>query len=306
MCKLRREDFLSWSVAAILLTASGVTKAEHRHSATGWGLAVPEEAVNLPVPSSEGCPIETPDGLSLLIASNRDSFPNNDIWAADRPSIDAPFGEPRKLEQPISYDTSSEFCPFPAYGRSLLFVSTRADGCGGGDIYYSRQSPAGGWSEPVNLGCAPLGPNTMNTEYSPSIVETWYDTFLFFSTTGSGGDNDIHVSVLGSDGKFGPGHAVASLNSPQDDFMPNVRPKLGGFEVVFNSNRPSWGRGGAPAFGGQDVYASSARWLPYYWTSPINLGPNVNTAGNETRATLSGDGKRLHFGRDGDIYVSER
>ncbi len=29
-------------------------------------------------------------------------------------------------------------------------------------------------------------------------------------------------------------------------------------------------------------------------------------AGAEQRATLSRDGKRLYFGRNGDIYVSER
>src|SRR5690606_2121600 len=32
---------------------------------------------------NDGCPIETSDGLSLLIASNRED--PNDIWAADRP-----------------------------------------------------------------------------------------------------------------------------------------------------------------------------------------------------------------------------
>jgi hypothetical protein len=42
------------------------------------------------------------------------------------------------------------------------------------------------------------------------------------------------------------------------------------------------------------------------WSPPVNLGPNVNTAGNETRSSLSGDGERLHFGRDGEIYVSTR
>jgi hypothetical protein len=38
----------------------------------------------------------------------------------------------------------------------------------------------------------------------------------------------------------------------------------------------------------------------------VNAGSNVNTAAAETRASLSGDGERLHFGRLGDIYVSTR
>jgi hypothetical protein len=307
MRNLSVQETFGWVAAAVMLSGPGIANADHDRTAD-WGPAVPESGVNTTA-FAEGCPIETPDGLSLLIASNRSGFGVNDIWAADRPSIDSAFGEPRKLEPPVSYDSSSEFCPLPAFGRSLFFVSTRADGCsiGTGDIYYTRQSPAGGWSEPVNLGCAPLGPNTVGTEYSPSVVETWYGTFLFYSTNGGSGDNDIYVSVLGSDGKFGPGSVVASLSSPYEDFMPNVRPRdNGGFEIVFNSDRPTWGRKGEKAYGGQDVYTSTAWWLPGYWTSPTNLGPNVNTEASETRATLSSDGKRLHFGRSGDIYVSER
>ncbi len=42
------------------------------------------------------------------------------------------------------------------------------------------------------------------------------------------------------------------------------------------------------------------------WTAPRNLGDAVNTPGVEQRATLSADGRRLYFGRDGDIYVSSR
>lgn len=307
MRNLIRRGALGSLASAIMLTGPGIARADHWYSFPGWGLAVLEQGVNTEF--GEGCPIETPDGLSLLIASDR-SHPMmfNDIWAADRASIDLPFGAPRKLEAPVSYDNSSEFCPLPV-GRSLLFVSTRADGCGtsGGDIYRTRQSPAGGWSEPVNLGCAPLGPNTPDTEYSPSIIDTPYGTFLFFSTAANSGNQDIYVSVMGSDGQFGPGHVVASLSSPSQDFMPNVRRRVGGgFEIVFNSDRPTWGRNNTPAFGGQDVYTSTAWWLPFYWTPPVNLGSNVNTNASETRATLSGDGKRLHFGRSGDIYVSER
>jgi hypothetical protein len=56
----------------------------------------------------------------------------------------------------------------------------------------------------------------------------------------------------------------------------------------------------------QDVYTATRASTADSWSGPINLGPAVNTAGNETRSSLSGDGRRLHFGRDGDIFVSER
>ncbi len=260
----------------------------------------------------DGCPIETADGLSLLFASNRPGTTGgNDIWAADRASIGEPWGTPRNLGAPIN-TASADFCPTPVRGRSLLFVSERpADGtgptpCGGGDIYLSRQSPAGGWSTPVMLKCAPEGPNFPGAERSPSLVETRFGTFLFYSSTGNGGDHDIYMSRLGRDGQFGPGKVVEELSTEFDDVMPNVREREdGSFEIVFSSNRPTWGHGQA-AFGGQDVYYARSWWLTGAWSEPRNLGAAVNTAGVEQRATLSKDGKRLYFGRDGDIFMSTR
>jgi hypothetical protein len=76
-------------------------------------------------------------------------------------------------------------------------------------------------------------------------------------------------------------------------------------EIVFSSNRPTWGNGQA-AMGQQDVYIAYA-WSPHgRWSAPRNLGSAVNTAGVEQRSTLSNDGKRLYFGRDGDIFMSPR
>jgi hypothetical protein len=86
-----------------------------------------------------------------------------------------------------------------------------------------------------------------------------------------------------------------------EDQMPTVRRSAEvGFEITFNSNRPD-----PRAAGGQDVYHASAAFLPVRWSKPRNAGSNVNTAGNETRATLSYDRQRLYVGR-GDVYVSER
>src|SRR5690606_23858150 len=130
-----------------------------------------------------------------------------------RLAIDMPWQPPRKVEAAINHDVGNDFCPTP-FGRSLLFVSDRVteddDTCGdsvggAGDIYLSRQSPAGDWSDPVHLACAPDGPNTPGPERSPSLVETAYGTFLFYSTTGRYGDHDIFVSVMRDDGSFGKG-----------------------------------------------------------------------------------------------------
>ena len=307
----RRGRTLLAAAVAALTSASTLASGTQDPFQSAWSQAVAE--VNVNSPAADGCPIETADGLTLLIASTRPTgFGGNDIWAADRDSLTSPWQEPRNLGAPIN-TSAADFCPTPVYGRWLFFVSERAgDGigpapCGGGDMYLSRQSPAGGWSPPTMLKCAPEGPNFAGGERSPSLVQTWFGTFLFYSSNGGSGDQDIYVSRLGSDGNFGPGKVVAELSTPEfEDIMPNVRARDDGtFEIVFSSNRPTWGRSQA-AFGGQDVYTSRSWWPTGSWSAPRNLGDAVNTPGVEQRATLSRDGQRLHFGRDGDIYVSGR
>lgn len=307
---MRFATALITTTTCIALTAVAFAREPSAPTRPEWSTAVPVAEVNSP--QADGCPIESPDGKSLFIASARPGgLGGNDIWAADRDSIGAPFGTPRNLGAPINSPTA-DFCPTPVYGRSLLFVSDRpGDGtgptpCGGGDIYLSRQSPAGGWSPPVMLKCYPEGPNFPGAERSPSLVQTFLGTFLFYSSTGNGTQHDIYVSRMDRDGNFGPGKVVTELSTEFDDIMPNVRERADGmFEIVFASNRPTWGRGQA-AFGQQDIYISKSWWPTGGWSSPKNLGPEVNTAGVEQRSTLSHDGKRLYFGRDGDIYVSTR
>jgi hypothetical protein len=302
------------AAAAVWLMGTSVAQADGWRFGHAWPpvwrTAVKVEALSAPAPVADGCPIESADGLSLFIASNRsDTDPTvvgdpNNIWVSDRASIGAPWQPPQKIPQPISLAGPADFCPTPVRGRSLMFVSDRPGTgvCGGGDMYISRQSPAGGWSDPVMLGCSPNGPNTTGGERSPSLVETPYGTFLFYSTNGTTGHQDIHYSVMRKDGTFGPGKLVDALNTPSEDIMPNVREReFGGYEIVYSSNRA--GVGTPPD---QDVYIAFAWFLPGPWSKPVNVGPAVNTAATEQRSTLSHDGKRLYFGRSGDIFVSQR
>jgi hypothetical protein len=287
------------TVAAILLIAPSSVSAK---SFGAWEPAV-AEGPGVNTSAAEGCPIESPDGLSLYIASNRaggtGSPDLNDIWVFHRESIGGSWGAAENLGVPVN-STFADYCPTPLRGNALLFVSARPGGCGGGDIYLGRQNPAHGWSI-ENLGCAATGsgPNFPGGEFGPSLVETDEGTFLYFSSDGYdvGGDQDIYMSRQRADGSFAPATAVAELNTADHDFMPNIRKD--GLEMVFNSNR-------AGGFGGQDIYTSMRAHATDPWSAPVNLGENVNTAGNETRSSLSWDGSRLHFGRNGDIQVSSR
>jgi WD40-like Beta Propeller Repeat len=293
------------AVGAVVLFASlaGVASAMHF---TSWG--APANAESTPGTSSElntqfndGCPIQSPDGLSLYIASNRPGgLGGQDIWVAHRGGADSHWGAPENVGAPVN-SAANDFCPTPLHGKRLLFVSERGGSgtCGSGDIYVTRESPAQGWEDPQNLGCQV---NSSAGEAGPSYFETAGAAQLYFSSQ-RGGDSNIYASTQLADGSFGPAVPVPSLNTASDDFRPNVRKD--GLEVVFDSNR-------AGTLGGQDIWSSTRDSVDDEWSTPIDL-TTVNSPANETRASLSWDGRTLTFGSNragseglADVYESTR
>ena len=107
-------------VAALALAMPSATCAVRNYSS--WGTAVLEAGVNSA--QADGCPIESPDGLSLYIASTRPGAVGgatdpNDIWVAKRTSKDAPFAAPQHLPAPVN-SAAADFCPTPLSGKGLL------------------------------------------------------------------------------------------------------------------------------------------------------------------------------------------
>lgn len=254
--------------------------------------------------SHDGCPIESPSGLQLFIASPRPGTTGgsgNDIWVAERPSTAAAWGPMVNLGSPVN-STYHDFCPTPLPGGWLLFVSDRP-ACGAtpgnppvGDIYLTQQLGDGTWRTPQHLGCNPNGPNFTGAEFGPSLVHTRDGTYLYFSSTGTTTQHDIYRSRLHG-GTFGAAEAVAELNSSAIDQMPNL--SRNGDEIVFASNRG----------GNMDIWTATFEWATGLWSPPVPVTAVNSVDGQpETRPSLSADGQRLYFGRGNpaNVYVSNR
>ena len=291
-------------IGAVVLAAATVlpAAADGPSNYGAWGAPTAVAEVN--TAAHEGCPIESPNGKQLYIASTRGGgFGKNDIWVANRAKVSEPFGPMQNLGSAIN-TADQEFCPTPLGGGWLLFVSDRA-ACGAtpgltppvGDIYITRQRNDGTWDAPRNLGCVAdgTGPNFVGGEFGPSLRTIAGVTYLYFSSTGTSGNHDIYRSILNSAGQFETPQAVTELNSSAVDQMPNV--SADGSEIVFASNRG----------GNMDIYTATFDRVTGLWSSPVPITA-VNTAEPESRPSLSGDGKRLYFGRGvtADIYVSTR
>jgi hypothetical protein len=297
--------------AAVALTVAAVALA-------AWATAqkIDEVGGNSPelnTSAVDGCPIQSPDGLSLYLASSRPGGRGGlDIWEARRASTSAPWGAPVNLGEPVN-SAADDFCPTPVGKRGLFFVSREAlpGACGQGDIYYTHRTGTAGWVEPERLLCAPAGPNSELDEQGPSWVDASSGkvrgTKLLYFSRSSATPNvpgEIYVSKREKGARFGTATPVGELNdATANDIQPNV--SADGLEVVFSSNR-------AGTLGGQDVWVATRSTLGDSWSAPVNLGAVVNTGAAETRPSLSRDGKQLLFGRapgpegGSDVYVTTR
>lgn len=308
------------AVALVVLTAaafSSVATAMPGDFGT-WSPATRVEATPGTDPSFngaalDGCPFISRDGKTFYMASNRSGgLGGIDVWVSTRESVDHPWGAPVNVGAPVN-SPANDFCPtISRDGHLFYFVSNRAGGCGGDDIFVTRLRPDG-WDPVANLGCAV---NSAANEASPMPQpEAGSGPSLYFSSNRPGGlsaeapgvasgDSDLYVSESHG-GTFGAAQLVLGANSAAEDGQPNVR--RDGLELFFFSTRPG-------TLGMADIYAATRASTSDAWSAPVNLGPNVNSAaGAETRPSLSWDGTTLYFGstRPGgegaaDHYVTTR
>jgi hypothetical protein len=247
------------------------------------------------------------DGLSLYIASNRSG--NFDIWVSQRASADDPWGAPQNLGSAIN-TSAREQAPFVTTdGHRLYFMSDRPGGVGGLDLYVSRRHDKRndfGWGPPENLGG---GVNSSAEENLPVLFEDDAGaTTLYFGSNRdrpAGVPGDVYASIRQPDGEFGPAELVEELSSPRRERIHTIR--RDGLEVFLGSDRPG------PAAAPFDLWVATRDETADPWSTPVNMGPTVNSTTDDTPGTLSFDGTTLYIisGRPGtlgglDIWVSTR
>lgn len=207
-------------------------------------------------------------------------------------------------------------------GRTMFFARQNHPGNVGGsrdpqDIWYSKITSGKNqtWGPAKNLGTPPNGPEDPNGLASVSangqvalLIGVYVDGFMEpkgFSTSRR------------SPGGWSPPQKVQIDNYRNDD-----KEHLDGFlatsgkALLMAVQRPE-------GKGGQDIFVSFPKPVPVgeqpdpkrptQWGKPINLGPNINTPGDDFAPFLASDDKTLYFASDGhggygksDIFYSKR
>jgi hypothetical protein len=312
-----KRSVLAVGLVTLAAVAASMAALASAGEFSSWSAATRVESIPGTDPSFngsalDGCPFVSRDGKRFYMASNRlGGLGGIDIWVASRDSVEEPWGAPVNVGAPVN-SAANDFCPTIARdGHLFYFVSNRAGGCGGDDIYTTRLRPDG-WDPVENLGCEV---NSAANEASPfPLPERSEGPVLYFSSNRAGGftdegpgavagDSDLYESASHG-GTFRAPGLVPGANSAADDGQPNVR--RDGLELFFFSTR-SGGLGLA------DLYSATRSSGSETWSAPVNLGSDVNSSAAETRPSLSWDGTTLYFGstRPGgegssDHYVTTR
>jgi len=145
----------------------------------------------------ESSPSLSPDKKDLYFSSNRPGgYGGKDIWVSHRNSSGR-WSEPENLGPEVNTN-ADEGCPFMhADNKTLYFNSNGHIGYGSTDLFLSRKSDDGSWSEPENLGY-PV--NTIDDEGS-LIVAADGRTAYYASDRGTDnkGGLDIYTFQLRED-----------------------------------------------------------------------------------------------------------
>ena len=184
-------------------------------------------------------------------------------------------------------------------GNTLYFLTKdRDEGLGGEDIWFVLKRDDGSWSNPVNFRQL----NTSSHESLQSISGDGNFAIVFGNYKGSFGHGDLFYSVKTDEGWSMPCNLGGAINTSNWESQANLA--ADGRTLLFCSNRP----GGQ---GYSDIYVSKLE--ENGWTTPINLGPTINTANSDISPYLASDGKTLYFSSSGhggfggsDLLMSKR
>lgn len=211
--------------------------------------------INTPT-NNEGSQSISQDGKYLFFTGcNRpDGLGRCDIYISQKKGDE--WGKPFDLSPPVNTSGWESQPSISADGRTLYFVSNRQGGYGGYDIWKSTLTPKG-WGQPENLGA---NINTAFNEQSP-FIHADNNTLYFCSNGWPGmGNQDLFVSRLGDDGKWGkPENLGYPINTHGDETALTLT--ANGSTAYFASNN-------LKGLGGFDIYT---------FEMPAKLRPNVVT-----------------------------
>ena len=229
-------------VAATILMGITAAAASAMHF-SAWSTAqkIDEIAGNhadLNTASLDGCPIQSPDGLSLYMASNRPGGKGGlDIWVATRAKQERPVGRAAEPSRADQLDVGRLLPDAASRRRPALREQARRGGRhlrAGRHLLRARRTRLTAGASPSTWPARRTGRTATSTSRGPRTCTGGCTSRARPCLPGNTGE--LYVSGKTGDMTFGPATAIAELNDAgANDIQPNVRKD--GREIVFSSNR---------------------------------------------------------------------
>ncbi len=192
--------------------------------------------------------------------------------------------EPQNLGDSVNSEVAEYYPTITLDGKTLIFTrrvnNTNED-------FYESQKLDNGWSKAKAL----VGNiNSNNNEGALNISQDgqWL-LFTGCNFPDTHGSCDLYISYLTDQGWSTPENLGSNFNTEFWESTPSLSPDKR--DLYFTSNRPG-------GYGGNDIYVCH-RGDNGQWSPPENMGPTINTAGDESAPFIHADNLTLYFTSNG-------
>lgn len=205
---------------------------------------------------------------------------------------------PENLGDAINSPESEYFPTMPIEGGSLVFTRRLNNR---NEDFFAASRAGNDWKKAVRLAG---DINTPDNEGAQNISQdgNWL-VFTGCQRPDGYGSCDLYISFLTNSGWSEAVNMGGTINSEFWDSQPCLSPDKR--QIYFTSNRPG-------GYGGSDIYVSNLQ-PNGRWGKPENLGPEINTAGDEACPFIHADNQTFYFTSNGlpgygsyDIFVARR
>ncbi|MEO1451424.1 MAG: hypothetical protein AAFV07_17970, partial [Bacteroidota bacterium] len=210
---------------------------------------------------------------------------NEDLYIVERDFISGDWKEAERLSDTINTEFNEGSACLAPDGKTLYFTRCREGrGFGNCDIYQATYDAAtGSWSHVRNLGS---NVNSRSWDSQPNITPDGRTLFFASNRKGGFGGTDLYYTVLGEDNRWSKAQNLGPLiNTPDQEVTPFYHQING--TLYFSST------GHLTRMGSYDIFKS--RWLGDRWEVPNNVGPFINTKGNEYYFTINSSGTEIFY-----------
>lgn len=264
----------------------------------GLGLGINSE-------SNEYAPTPSADGMLMYFTGyeRSDGFGGEDIFVSNL--LNNAWQKAENSGSKLNSKTNEAIVSISADGNRIILFGNYKGTLGRGDNFYTDKTPAG-WSDIRHF------PEPVNSKYfdASAMITSDGNALLFVSDRPGGigdthfkgelyhgdtwGNTDIYVCIKKGSGWSEPVNLGAKINTPFAEYSPFLHPD--GRTLYFSSSG-NYGLGNFDVF--KSVRLNDFSWTE--WSEPVNLGKEINTAGDDWGYKISTSGDVAYFsGFNGD------